>query len=202
MPDSKKSKTPSALIQAVVGLDNYFSELARIGEKIDTMNINTEADYDLLQKLLVHFAENGEGLEQEVGHLSNNLNLMRGQADAIAVLVGQKAKLLQERNEKVQNKMREFKLLSEKVHNLAATLNDVKPSSDNVTEEERARIAVRLGEFEIQLHPLIEEANAIKNVAHDTKMKTLEQSADSLGQSLLAMSKRINVARESYPSIN
>jgi len=199
MPDTKKIKTLSPLVQSVVGLDSYFSELLRLGVRIEDLNVNTDSDYEMLQKLLNHFAESGQGLENEVANLSKHLNDMRTQADEVAKSVGEKVKKWQERKAEVQKKMDEFRLLNEKVRELALSLNNVKPTSENVTEEERTRITNFLGEFEIKLHPLIEEAKTLKNIAHESKMKVLEQSADSLGQSLLAMSKRINTAREVRP---
>jgi chromosome segregation ATPase len=188
----KKSKNQSALVQSVVQLDSFFSELTRLGAKIESMDIKNDADFELLQKLLQQFSQSGHNLSQEILILSKHLNEMRGQAESVTKMVGERAERLQSRNDNSQAKMSEFRALSEKVRDLALSINDLKASEEPGTPEERAKISARLAEFEVKLHPLIDEAKHLKKVAQDSKMKTLEQSADSLGQSLTAISQKIS----------
>ena len=57
--------------------------------------------------------------------------------------------------------------------------------------EDRSQPSKQLREIEVHLHPLIEEATTLKKEAQASNMKNLEQSADSLVQSLSAVSKRL-----------
>jgi hypothetical protein len=53
-----------------------------------------------------------------------------------------------------------------------------------------------MAEFETRLAPLIEEAQTLKRLGQEAKIKILEQSADSLGQSLQAVSQKIHSVRD------
>lgn len=192
MSDSK-AKNQSSLVNSVIDLNSYYTELVRLGAKIDSMDIKTDSDFDLLQRLVNQFAECGAGLSQEVLTLSKNLNEMREQAEAVTKLVETKAEVLHARRSDAQKRMDEFRALSEKVRELTVSLNDLKPGSDIVSEEERTQISKRLVDFEVKLHPLIAEALHLKKVAQESKMKVLEQSADSLGQSLTSISQKLNL---------
>ncbi len=200
MNDSLKIKNPSPFLQSVLKLDNYFSELVRLGEKIETIDLKSDFDFDQVERLVRYFAECGEGVSQEVVVMSQALSDLRGQAEHAAKIVAVRADILQTRKEEQQRKMEEFRLLGEKVRDLTSSLNGFRLQEGvQLTEEEQAQLKTRLAEFETQLRPLIEEALTMKKIGQESKIKILEQGADSLGQSLKAVSQKISAVHNPHP---
>ena len=63
-------KNPSALVQAVVALDNHFSEINRLGGKIESIELKTDFDFEQLQRFMSLFSQCGEGVSVEVANVS------------------------------------------------------------------------------------------------------------------------------------
>ncbi|MES3037636.1 MAG: hypothetical protein V4736_06985 [Bdellovibrionota bacterium] len=201
MPETYKNKNLSPLTETVFALDNYFSELIRLGEKIDTMEMKSEFDYEQAERLINRFTECGQGVTDEVVRLSTGLQDLRQKAEAAAQLVQARAEKLNLRKRDTQSKMDELRALGEKVRVLTLSLNDlIKVEGETATDQERAEISMRLSKFELELRPLIDEANKLQEEGRESKMKLLEQSADSLRQSLLAISQKLSVFQQSNPS--
>ncbi|MNK82652.1 hypothetical protein D3C87_1024330 [compost metagenome] len=189
---TNKIKNPSPLVQAVLNLDNYLSEIVRLGVKIESMDLKSDFDYEQAQKLMNRFTECGQGVSEEVLNLSANLNEARAQAEAAAQVVAMRAEQLQVRQNVHQKKMDDFRSLGEKVRDLTLSLNDLKrPEGENLSEQEQAQVSVRLSDFQMKLQPLIEEARTLRKDAQGSKLKTLEQGADSLVQSLSAIGRKL-----------
>ncbi len=187
-----KNKEISPLVKSVLALDTHFSDLIRLGEKIESMDLKSDFDFEQMQKLLNHFAEHGQGIADEVVLMSTALNEARARAETTAKLVADRAVQLQTRKSEQQIKMEEFRLLGEKVRQLTTSLVDLKQPEGSVpSEEDRLKISKRLSELQMQLHPLIDEAQQLKKEAQTSKMKVIEQGADSLGQSLAAISQKL-----------
>lgn len=196
-----KIKNPSALVQAIVKLDNYFSEMVRLGDRIETMDLKSDFDFEQAERLIKVFAECGEGVSEEVLNMSNALTELRSHAEAAANMVAVKAEIIQARKNEQAQKMEEFRLLGEKVRELTLSLSNFRlQEGGQLSFEERAKLAARLEEFESRLHPLIDEANNLRKEGQSAKMKILEQNADSLGQSLQAVSQKIHMLREEHPN--
>jgi hypothetical protein len=125
-------------------------------------------------------------------NMSNALTEARSQAEAAAQLVSARAEVLQSRKNEQQQKLEEFRQLGEKVRDLTLSLGEFKrPEGELITAEDRAKLSQRLSEIDLQIRPLIEEAQHLKNEGHSAKIKILEQGAQSLGQSLVAISKKL-----------
>ncbi len=139
-----KNKTPSPLVQSVTALDGFFSDLVRIGGKIENMELESDFDVEQMQKLLNRFAETSEEVSAQ--------NLLMSQA------------------------LTEARANAEKAAQIVST---------------RAEISVRFSELRGELVPLIAEARQLKLEGKLSKMKILEQGADSLGQSLVAIQQKI-----------
>ncbi|WP_413289206.1 hypothetical protein [Bdellovibrio sp. HCB337] len=196
-----KIKNPSSLVEAIVKLDNYFSEMVRLGQKIDTMDLKSDFDFEQAERLIKLFAECGEGVSEEVINMSNALTELRAQAEAAASLVAIRAEQLQARKTEQAQKMEEFRMLGEKVRELTLSLSSFRiQEGQPLSIEEKARLAGRLEEFESRLRPLIDEANNLRREGQSAKMRILEQNADSLGQSLQAVSQKIHLLREEHPN--
>lgn len=187
-----KIKNPSPLVEAVLKLDNYLAEIVRLGAKIEEMELKSDFDFEQVQRLMTHFAECGQGVTDEVMSLSKHLNEARALAETAAQTVSARAELLQARQEEHQKRMDDFRSLGERVRELTMSLNDLKqPEGAVLSEQEQAKVSMRLGEFQLQLEPLISEARHLKTEARNSKMKTLEQGAQSLEQSLTAIGSRL-----------
>ncbi|KYG66445.1 hypothetical protein AZI86_05205 [Bdellovibrio bacteriovorus] len=198
---SNQIKNPSPLVETVLKLDNYLSEIVRLGEKIESMDLKTDFDYEQAQKLMNHFTQCGQGVAEEVVQLSATLNEARAKAEAAAQIVAARAEQIQARQNDHHQKMADFRALGDKVRDLTLSLNDLKrPDGEELTDDDRAHLSMRLSEFQLQLQPLIAEALKLKNEAHTSRLKTLEQGADSLVQSLSAIGRRLELLNTSGTS--
>ncbi len=56
---SNKSKRDSPLVQSVLALDSYLSELERVGTKINGTDMSADFDGEYIQKLITRFTECG-----------------------------------------------------------------------------------------------------------------------------------------------
>lgn len=182
MSNSNKSLSP--LVEAVTALDSHFHELSRLGAKIEEAELRTDFDFEQMQKLLNRFAEYGQSISTEVVTLSQSLNEARAQAETTAKKVSEKALEYQALHQERQSKMNQFRELGEKVNALNASLQGL----DKHNQDE---VKSRLTNFDEQIRPLIDEAENLKNEAQTIRMKTLEQGADSLRQSLIAVNEKL-----------
>lgn len=193
-----KNKELSPLAQAVLKLDNHFSELERLSANISETELKSEFEVNQMRKLMSLFGEHGEAVGVEIVELANQLNEARTRAEAAARVVAEKAEELKNHQEKQNRNMEAFHNLAAKVQGLNEQLMGLKkPEGEALTEEERVQLAARLSELDLKLQPLIEEAMNLKHTAHDSKMKNLEQNADSLTQSLRAVSQKIELITKS-----
>lgn len=198
---SNQIKNPSPLVEAVLKLDNYLSEIVRLGEKIESMDLKTDFDFEQAQKLMNHFTQCGQGVAEEVVQLSAKLNEARAKAEAAAQVVSARAEQIQARQNDHHQKMADFRALGDRVRDLTLSLNDLKrPEGEELTDDDRAHLSMRLSEFQIQLQPLIAEALKLKTEAQASRLKTLEQGADSLVQSLSAIGRRLEQLNSSSPT--
>ncbi len=89
--------------------------------------------------------------------------------------------------------MSRFESLSQKVGLLNQTLIQFKrPAGETLTNEEIVELKASLANIAGQLQELIEEAQVMKSVGQESKIKVLEQNAESMRQSLIAVSQKIN----------
>lgn len=180
-------------MQTVSKLDQYFSELNRLGAKIESLDMKSDFDFEQAERLIHHFTECGHGVSEEVVNLSNALHSLRAEAESYAQVVGLRAQELQSRKSDIQTKMASLRDLGDKVRQLTESLSDLKKmNGEEATEEDRARISMRLSSFEIELKPLIEESQKLQEEGRRHRIKILEQSADSLRQSLIAISQKLS----------
>ena len=187
-----KNKTKSALVESVLALDEHFSELERLSALISENELRTEFDFEQSARLLVHFANCGQAVSTEVLNLSNRLNEARVKAEEAAQIVAVRAEQVQARRSDQDQKVVAFQQLAAKVNDLGREMGALKkPEGENLSDDERARLSMRLSELDLQLQPLIDEAQKLGKQAKDSKMKALEQNAESLSQSLLAVRRKL-----------
>lgn len=176
---ANKDKQQSALVKAVLALDNYLGELERIGTKINATDMARDVDVEFIQKLMTRFAECGQGISEEVSNLSNHLREAQARAETVAQGVSKQADAFRARQKEQQEKFEAFRALGEKARELNATINKSSPE-----------------EVEAQLGSLIDELQSLRETARGSTMRSLEKSVESLVQSLQAARKRLRDLRD------
>ncbi len=198
---NKKNQSP--LVQSVLALDEHFGELERLGNKINSLDMKSEFDFEHAQRLMNRFAECGEGVSVEISSLATHLGEARERAEAMAKGISARVDLITARKGEKQAKIDKFNALSEKVRELSVLLSQMRrPQGEIYSDEERAKITMSLSQIELQLGPLILEAQAFRKEARESKMKLLEQNADSLTATLQTIEQRLgalNLRAESNP---
>jgi hypothetical protein len=183
---SNKSRGDSSLVKSVLALDNYLSELERVGAKINSTDMTSDFDVEYIQKLMMRFAECGQGVSGEVANLSTQLHEARARAEAIAQGVAGQAELWNIRKNEQNEKLEEFRILGEKVRELNTAISNFGVRRSGEPDERRSREAdiQHPGFREAELAVVIEELQDLRKSARDSRMKTLEKNAESLAQSL------------------
>jgi len=193
MSESKTIKNPSPLVLAVLTLDAHFADLKRLSDRIDSIDLKSNFDFEQSERLINHFAETGQAISTDIAHFVNVLNETRAEAELAAQKVSVRADQLKIRKDDIQEKMARFHALSEKVVQLNQSLMEFKrPAGEALAEQDREQLKNRLSEIAGQLTGLVEEAEHLKDIGHDSKIKVLEQNAEAMRQSLIAVSKKIN----------
>lgn len=180
---SNKAKNDSPLVKSVLALDDFLSELERIGTKINSTDMSADFDLDYVQKLLSRFTECGQGVTQEVSNLSKQLQEAQTRAEAVAHGVGRQAELFNIRRNEHIAKMDEFRALGEKVRDLNEAIGRLR--------DDRANIGSNLPALEAQLAALIGELEILQKSARSAKIKALEKNAHSLIQTLQNVQKKL-----------
>src|SRR5512138_3878375 len=114
----KSNPESSSLVKAVVALDNYLTELERVGTKINSTDMTSDFDVEYIQKLMTRFAECGQGVSEEVTKLSLHLHEARARAEAVAQGVSSQAELFNNRRNEQNEKWEQFRVLGERVREL------------------------------------------------------------------------------------
>jgi chromosome segregation ATPase len=189
---SNKTKQESALVKSVLALDNYLSELERVGTKINSTDMSSDFDIEFIQKLMTRFAECGQGVSEEITNLSAQLREAQARAEAVAQGVSRQAGLFSTRRAEQNEKLEQFRILGEKVRELSAAISQFRrPQGGGMTPEDRENLTSRIPDFEAQLAALIEELQSLRESARNSRMKSLQKNADSLVQTLQAVQKKL-----------
>jgi oligoendopeptidase F len=189
---SNKTKRDSPLVKSILALDNYLTELERIGTKINSTDMTSDFDVEYVQKLMTRFAECGKGVSEEVTNLSTQLYEAQARAEAVAQGVSRQAELFNIRKAKQNEKLEEFRILGERVRELNAAISRFRrPHGDSLTDEDRAELTSNIPGFEAQLSVLIEDLQKVRQSAQNSRMKALEKNAESLLQTLQAVRKKL-----------
>src|SRR5437868_3391735 len=132
---SNKSKRESPLVKSVLALDNYLTELERVGTKINSTDMTSDFDIEFVHKLMTRFAECGQGISEEVTNLSQHLQEAQARAETIAQGVSQQAGKFKDRRKEQDAKLEEFRILGERVRELNTAIAEFRKTED------RAKIA-------------------------------------------------------------
>lgn len=192
MTESKTIKNPSPLVLAVLSLDEHFTNLMRLSARIDEVDLKSNFDFEQVEKLITLFSETGEGISADIASFVQVLNEARAAAESSAERVTEKAMQLKLRKDETQDKMVQFNQLSDKVSKLNESLLQFRRvDGQELSEQDKLDLKNRLNEVAGQLKGFIAEAEVLKNLGQESKLKILEQNADAMRQSLIAVSKKI-----------
>ncbi|HLH32350.1 MAG TPA: hypothetical protein VKY31_14185 [Terriglobia bacterium] len=183
---SNKDKRESPIVKAVLALDNYLSELERVGTKINSTDLTADFDIDYIQKLMARFAECGQGIAEEVTNLSKHLQEAQTKADAMAQQVGRQADLFNVRRNEQNEKLEQFRVLGERVRDFNTEISRFR--------DDPTQLKAKLPAVEAQLADLVQELESLRQAARESKMRPLEKSVESLVQSLQAARKKLRDA--------
>jgi DNA repair exonuclease SbcCD ATPase subunit len=191
MAAPKKDQSP--LVQTVVALDHHFLELERIGRMIHEMKLRSDSEFEYGRRLMGYFAEAGEGVTLEITTLSKLLNEARARAEQIGTLVEARTEELSTRRGEHENLSEQFEALALKVGGLSGELNNLKrdPALE-LTAADRVEISAQLAGVGLRLGPFINEAVRIRNIARAAKIKSVDQKAESMTQTLQNLQTRLN----------
>jgi chromosome segregation ATPase len=187
---TNNTKRDSPLVDAVLALQNHFTELERIGQKINAADLTGDVDLEYIQKLLARFAECGQGISTQVNELSVHLKQATTRAESVAQGVSRQAEMINNLRKEHNDKLEQFRLLGERVRELNGAISHFN-LSQGLTDESRAALAARIPGLSLELTSLIEELQALRNSARSSRMRALEKNAESLAQSLQAVHTRL-----------
>src|SRR6267142_1231990 len=105
---SNKIKRDSPLVKSVLALDNYLTELERVGTKINSTDMTSDFDVEYIQKLMTRFAECGQEVSEEVIRLSTQLHEAQARAEAVAQGVSRQAELFNHRRKEQNEQLEKF----------------------------------------------------------------------------------------------
>jgi chromosome segregation ATPase len=194
---SNKAKQDSPLVKTVIALDNYLSELERVGTKINSTDMTSDFDLEYIQKLMGRFTECGQGVSEEVANLSRELHEAQARAESVAQGVSRQAELFSNRRNEQNKKLEEFRVLGEKVRDLNTAISQFRPpQGTGLTGEDRAKLSSNIAGFEAQVSSLIEELQTLRTSARNSRMRALEKNAESLVQTLQAVHKKLRNLHE------
>src|SRR5260370_19026816 len=149
---SNKINRDSPLVKSVLALDNYLTELERVGTKINSTDMTSDFDVEYIQKLMTRFAECGQGISEEVSNLSTQLHEAQARVEAVAQGVSAQAELLNNRRNEQNEKLEKFRILGERDRELNAAIGQFRrPHGHGLTDEDRAKLASNIPGFEAQL---------------------------------------------------
>ena len=190
---SNKDKRESPLVKSVLALDEFLTELERVGTKITSIDLTSDFDVEYVQKLMTRFAECGQGITKEVSELSAQLYAAQAQAGTIAQDVSKQAEVFRARAAEQNEKLEQFRILGEKVRELNTVISRFRPAQGaDVTEKDRAEMISSIPAIDAELAALISELQTLRESARNSKMKALEKSVESLAQSLQAARERLS----------
>jgi hypothetical protein len=184
--------------RAALKLDREFAELARVGEQMARVDVESDGGLAEGIRILNRAAQHGEGLAAVMQDFSASLQEARGQAEAAMKLVGERAQLIRARRRQQDQLQERLTRLREDMKTAGAGLAGFSPpEKSGLSEADKRRIAAELERLQEPMNRFIAAAREIKAEAARSRFKRLERQADSMIDSLQASCRRIAQALES-----
>jgi predicted RNase H-like nuclease (RuvC/YqgF family) len=186
------SKRDSPLVVSVIALQNYLTELERVGAKINSADMTSDVDLDCIQKLMVRFSQCGQGVSDELSTLSTQLQEARERAEAVAQGVSRQAEAFNAQRKNQDEHWERFRQLGERVRELNTAIGQFRrPQGNGFTSEDRTALTSSIPGLERQLGALIGELHDLRDSARGAGMRALQKDAESLAQTLQAVQMKL-----------
>jgi hypothetical protein len=183
---------PSPFGRLALKLDRELSELARAGDQIGRVNLDSDNGLDEGVRILNRVAQLGESAAATMQEFSKSLDEAREKAEAATQLVAERAQIIKRRRQREDELREQLTQVKEGIKTLGAGLAGFnKPEKGELTEDSKRRIAAELERLQAPMTRCIEAAQAVKAEASRSNFKRLERQADSVIDSLQASRRKI-----------
>jgi predicted nucleic acid-binding Zn-ribbon protein len=178
-----------------VQLDGNFSEMVRLSEQMQRLDIDSDSGLERAIKLLNQFAQHGQDIAGNIQDFSKSLEEARDRSEAAAKLVAERARHIEERTLRQNQIQEKLKQVEEKVKTANAQLAESrKQGKPEFLAEEKTEIMSQLERLNSELVRFIAETQAVKEEAGQGKFKRLEHDAQSIIDTLQSSRRKINSA--------
>lgn len=189
---TNNTKRDSPLVGSVIALQNYLTELERVGARINSADMTSDVDIDFIQKLMTRFSECGQGVSDELSNLATQLQQARERAEAVARGVSRQAEAFNAKRRNQDEHWERFRQLGERVRELNTAISQFRrPQGNGLTNEDRAALTSSIPGLERQLSVLIGELHDLRDSARGAGMRALQTDAESLAQTLQAVQLKL-----------
>lgn len=187
-------ETLSAFGRLAVQLDGDFSEMARLNEQMERLDIDSDSGLEHAVKLLGRFAQHGQNISENMKQFATSLQEARDRAEGAAKRVAERARQIEARTLR-QNQIREkLKQVEEKVKAANSHLTGFRQQSKTEFSDEKAQILSQLERLNSEMVRFIAETQAIKEEAGQAKFKRIERDAQAIIDTLQSARRKINSA--------
>ncbi len=172
-------------------LDQEFAELARGGEQLARLDLESDRGLDEGIRILNRVAGYGQALAQTMQDFSKSMQEARDKADAAARIVAERAQLIQQRRQREDELQKKLAQIQEDVKTVGAGLTGFGKLKGELSEDDKRRIAAELERLQEPMTRFIAAIKALKEEAAGLKFKRLERQAESMIDSLEASRRKI-----------
>jgi hypothetical protein len=181
--------------RVAVKLDQELADLARSGEEIAGVNLETEKGLDEGLKILNRVALCGESVAVTMQDFAASLQEARDKAEAATKLVSERAQIIQRRRLDQDELQARLDALKVEVKEAGAGLSGfAEPVKGEPSEDDKRRIAAELEKVLVPLTRFVSAAQAVKAEAARLNFARIERQADSMIDSLNASRRKIEQA--------
>jgi chromosome segregation ATPase len=173
----------SPLGKTALELDFCFTETQRLSNLIDRTPIDTDADLQLVVKLLNQFTEKAQVIEEVVKQFSSHLERARESSNEALKIVAEKAHLIQKRKQERDEIELKLSALGTRVREVISVLSSFN-KADSFSDDRKSELPNELKAIQFQLGEFSQEARLIKQEAEQIKFKDASSSAESLHSTL------------------
>jgi hypothetical protein len=174
-------------------LDRELSDLARAGEEMATVNLESDRGLDEGLKILQRVALGGETLNSVMQEFAASLQETRDKAEAAMKLVAGRAQVIQERRQRENELQERLDALKQTVKEAGATLAEA-AQPGRLDEAGKRRIKEQLEAVQAPLARCVADAQALKAEANGGRFARVERQADAMIDSLNATRRKIEQA--------
>lgn len=183
--------------RAAVTLDREFAELARVGEQIARVDVESDGGLDQGVKLLNRAAQHGQSIADAMLEFSRSLQEARDASDAAMKAVSERAELIRQRRQREEELQRRLDQLKEDLTAAGAGLaRSSPPAAGGLSDQDKRRIAAELEKLLEPMSRFIAAGRAIKDEAARSRFRRVERQADSIIDSLESSRRKLSQAIE------